>query len=69
MTPEKKTDGSSCSSDVAIQTSAQSVPSTPFWFSEVTADSHTTLDTRACFRPGRERVRFARRRFGHYEPF
>lgn len=66
MTPEKKTDGSSCSSDVAIQTSAQSVPSTPFWFSEVTVIARY-LGYQGVLSAITERVRFARRRFGHYD--
>src|SRR5256712_13299941 len=51
---------------VIIQTSCQSVPSTPPWFGEVALlvqylRKHDILSTRA------SRVRFARRRFGHYE--
>jgi hypothetical protein len=53
-------------SSVNIQTSAQSVPSTPDWFGEI------TLLTRYLHRQGvpdaiEEQVRFARRRFGRYE--
>ncbi len=51
---------------VQIQTSAESVPSTPSWFGEV------VLIVRHLRKQGilskiSERVRFARRRFGHYE--
>jgi hypothetical protein len=54
-------DGSVC-----IQTSAESVPSTPSWFGEVVLMAahlrkHNVLTKIV------ERVRFARRRFGHYE--
>jgi hypothetical protein len=51
---------------VIIQTSSESVPSTPSWFGEVTLlvrylRKHGVLTKIS------ERVRFARRRFGHYE--
>ncbi len=51
---------------VTIQTSAQSVPSTPWWFGEVAMIAHYLtrlglLDAIA------DRVRFARRRFGQYD--
>ncbi len=51
---------------VIVQTSSQSVPSTPPWFGEVALlvqylRKHDILSAIA------ERVRFARRRFGHYE--
>ncbi len=51
---------------VIIQTSSRSVPSTPSWFGEVALivehlRQQGVLDA-IC-----ERVRFARRRFGHYE--
>src|SRR6266700_6743597 len=51
---------------VSIQTSSQSVPSTPSWFGEVTLVAHYfkqlgVLSTLA------ERVRFARKRFGQYD--
>lgn len=54
------------SSPVNIQTSALSVPGVPTWFGEVAVTAHylqyvgvrTTIE---------ERVRFARRRFGHYD--
>jgi hypothetical protein len=66
MIPEKETDAYSCSSNVAIQTSAQSVPSTPSWFSEVTVIAHY-LGHQGVLSEISERVRFARRRFGHYD--
>jgi hypothetical protein len=51
---------------VIIQTSSQSVPSTPSWFGEaaliVEHLRQQGVLTKIC-----ERVRFARRRFGHYE--
>ncbi len=51
---------------VIIQTSSESVPSTPSWFGEVALIvEHLRKQgvlTKIC-----ERVRFARRRFGHYE--
>ena len=51
---------------VIIQTSSESVPSTPSWFGEVVLivrylRKHDVLAQIS------ERVRFARRRFGHYE--
>ncbi len=59
-------DGERASGTVTIQTSPHSVPSPPSWLGEVAVIVH---DLR---RLGRlavigERVRFARRRFGHYE--
>jgi hypothetical protein len=53
-------------SAVTIQTSSQSVPSTPSWFGEVTLIAHylRRVGTLANIS---ERVRFARRRFGHYD--
>jgi hypothetical protein len=53
-------------SPVTIQTSSQSVPSTPCWFGEAALivhylRQHGVLDAIA------EQVRFARRRFGRYE--
>ena len=51
---------------VTIQPTSQSVPSTPCWFGEVTMIAHYLrrlgVLTAIC-----EQVRFARRRFGHYE--
>ncbi len=57
---------SMASSSVTIQTSTQSVPSTPPWFGEVAIMAHhlTLLGTLSAIE---ERVRFARRRFGHYD--
>ena len=51
---------------IIVQTSCQSVPSTPAWFGESALmrqhlRKHEVLSTIA------ERVRFSRRRFGHYE--
>jgi hypothetical protein len=54
------------SSPVNIQTSSEAVPSTPSWFGEVVLIvEHLRKQgilTKIC-----ERVRFARRRIGHYE--
>jgi len=55
------TDGS-----VIIQTSSESVPSTPSWFGEV-ALIVGYLRKQDVLTKISERVRFARRRFGHYE--
>ena len=53
-------------SAVTIQTSSQSMPSTPSWFGEVTVIvSH--LAHQGVLAEISEQVRFARRRFGHYE--
>jgi len=54
---------SSIHPEVTIQTSAQSIPS---WFGEVAVIAHTLrrLNVLATIE---ERVRFARRRFGHYD--
>ncbi len=53
-------------SSVNIQTSSQSVPSTPSWFGEVTLfASH--LQHQGVLAALEEQVRFARRRFGRYE--
>src|SRR6266487_1540544 len=53
-------------SPVSIQTSAQSVPSTPDWFGEVTLISRY-LHRQGVLTAIEEQVRFARRRFGRYE--
>jgi len=53
-------------SPVNIQTSSQSVPSTPCWFGEVTVIAHF-LKHQGVLSAIEEQVRFARRRFGHYE--
>jgi hypothetical protein len=51
---------------VRIQTSSESVPSTPCWLGEVTLLAHS-LRQQGVLSAIAERVRFARRRFGHYE--
>lgn len=53
-------------SPVSIQTSAQSVPSTPDWFGEVTLISRY-LHRQGVLAAIEEQVRFARRRFGRFE--
>jgi hypothetical protein len=53
-------------SAVTIQASSQSVPSTPAWFGEVVLIVHS-LRKQNVLSAITERVRFARRRFGHYE--
>lgn len=54
------------SSAVSIQTSAQAVPTPPSWFGEVTLICHH-LKRQGVLAALGEQVRFARRRFGHYE--
>ena len=54
------------SSPLTIQTSAQSVPSTPGWMGEVTLIAHH-LRQHGVLATIAEQVRFARRRFGRYE--
>jgi hypothetical protein len=54
------------SAEVTIQTSPQSVPSTPSWLGEVTVIAHY-LGHLGVLSAIEERVRFARRRFGHYD--
>jgi hypothetical protein len=56
----------SASSKVAIQTSSRSVPATPTWFGEV-ALIVEHLRKQGVLAAIGEHVRFARRRFGHYE--
>jgi hypothetical protein len=51
---------------VQIQTSAESVPSTPSWFGEIVLLA-AHLRKQGILSKISERVRFARRRFGHYE--
>src|SRR2546423_9584104 len=51
---------------VVIQSSEQSVPSTPCWFGEVSLIAHY-LKRLGVLSAIEERVRFARRRFGHYD--
>src|SRR5438132_581296 len=53
-------------SPVTIQTSAQSVPSIPNWFGEITLLAHH-LQQQGVLAAIEEQVRFARRRFGRYE--
>jgi hypothetical protein len=53
-------------SSVNIQTSAQSVPSVPAWFGEVTLIVHH-LQRQGVLAAIEQQVRFARRRFGRYE--
>lgn len=53
-------------SSVNIQTSAESVPAPPSWFGEVVL-MVTHLRQHEMLTKISERVRFARRRFGHYE--
>ena len=51
---------------VSIQTSSESVPSTPCWLGEVTLIAHF-LKRLGVLTAMEKRVRFARRRFGRYE--
>jgi hypothetical protein len=51
---------------VIIQTASQSEPSTPPWFGEVALTAQH-LRTQGILSALSERVRFARRRFGHYD--
>ncbi len=53
-------------SPVTIQTSSQSMPSTPCWFGEVSVIAHL-LKRQGVLVAIEEQVRFARRRFGHYD--
>lgn len=54
------------SAAVPIQTSSQSVPCSPFWFGEIVLIS-SHLCQQSMPAAINERVRYARRRFGHYE--
>ena len=54
------------SGSVSIQTSAESVPSVPAWFGEVSLMARH-LEQQGVLQAVNERVRFARRRFGQYE--
>jgi hypothetical protein len=54
------------SAPVTIQTSPQSVPSTPPWFGEVAVIAYHLTRLGILDAIGK-RVRFARRRFGHYD--
>lgn len=58
--------GSIADSSVTIQTSSQSAPSAPFWFGEVTLIA-TFLKRQGVLTAIEEQVRFARRRFGHFD--
>jgi predicted secreted protein len=51
---------------VIVQTSCQSVPSTPSWFGEVALMAQH-LGKQGILSAVCEHVRFARRRFGHYD--
>ena len=51
---------------VIIQTSSESVPLTPSWFGEIALVA-AHLRKHGVLSKISERVRFARRRFGHYE--
>jgi hypothetical protein len=51
---------------VSIQTSSESVPTTPCWLGEVTVIAHF-LKRQGVLSAIEEQVRFARRRFGHYD--
>lgn len=51
---------------MTIQTSPDSVPAVPAWFGEVTVIAHF-LKRRVVLSAIEGRVRFARRRFGHYD--
>src|SRR6266702_3170537 len=53
-------------SPVTIQTASQSIPSTPCWFGEVTVIAHC-LKHQGVLSAIEAQVRFARRRFGHYD--
>jgi len=53
-------------SPVNIQASVRSVPSLPSWFGEMTLIAHH-LQRQGVLTAIEEQVRFARRRFGHYE--
>ena len=53
-------------SSVTIQTSAQSVPSIPSWFGEITLIAHY-LKHLGLLATLAEKVRFARSRFGQYD--
>jgi hypothetical protein len=67
IVPNKEVDMTSIAdSSVIIQTSSESVPATPSWFGEVVLIVGY-LKKLGVFDALAERVRFARRRFGHYE--
>ena len=54
------------SSPVTIQTTSQSMPSTPSWFGEVAAFAQVLTHT-GILKAIQEQVRFARARFGYYD--
>jgi hypothetical protein len=58
--------GRSTQTSVTIQTSPEPVPAVPPWFGEVTVIAHS-LRHLGVLATIEERVRFARRRFGHYD--
>src|SRR6266705_1240291 len=65
--PNKEVDMTSIADvSVYIQTSSESVPSTPYWFGEV-ALIIPSLRKQGVLSAITAQVRFARRRFGHYE--
>src|SRR6266581_9058535 len=65
--PNKEVDMTSIADiSVYIQTSSESVPSTPSWFGEV-ALIIPSLRKQGVLSAINAQVRFARRRFGHYE--
>ena len=65
--PNKEVDMTSIADvSVCIQTSSESVPSTPSWFGDVVLMA-AYLRKHGVLTKISERVRFARRRFGHYE--
>src|SRR5437870_11636396 len=67
IVPNKEVDMTSIAdSSVIIQTSSESVPSTPGWFGEV-ALIIPYLRKQGVLAAISSQVRFARRRFGHYE--
>jgi hypothetical protein len=67
IVPNKETDMNSITdSVVTIQTSSQSLPSTPCWLGEVVLLVHH-LRKQGVLSALAQQVHFARRRFGHYE--
>src|SRR5258707_14107237 len=67
IVPNKETDMNSITdSVVTIQTSSQSLPSTPCWLGEVVLLVHH-LRKQGVLSAIAQQVHFARRRFGHYE--
>ncbi|HZR38925.1 MAG TPA: hypothetical protein VFB12_02330 [Ktedonobacteraceae bacterium] len=64
--PPLGTDTSDAASPVIIQTVERSVPRVPSWFGEVTVIARY-LQRLGVLSALEERVRFARRRFGHYD--